>query len=109
MPVDVGSSLAVPQFALQLVEGDQTVHYIWSPRKQLRDNTRPSQTGADGRWREERVGGGEVGCWWWAGLDTTGTRQWPCGPASLVPAPSRPHIGDMGTPAQPLISRYVEE
>ena len=53
MPVDVGSSLAVPQFALQLVEGDQTVHYIWSPRKQLRDNTRPSQTGADGSRREQ--------------------------------------------------------
>ena len=71
--------------------------------------TRQYSAESDGRRREERVGGGEVGCWWWAGLGTTGTRQWPCGPASLVPAPSRPHIGDMGTPAQPLISRYVEE
>ena len=89
MSVDVGSTPAVLQFALQLVEGDQTVHYIWSPRKQLRDNTRPSETGADGGRREqtgadgsrgEQRGaegdGGEVGCWWRAGLGTTGTRQW---------------------------------
>ena len=58
------ASLAVPQFALQLVEGDQTVHYIWSPRKQLRDNTRPSrreQMGADGSRREQTGGDGRRG------------------------------------------------
>lgn len=109
MSVDVGSTPAVLQFALQLVEGDQTVHYIWSPRKQLRDNTRPSETGADGGRREQSgaegsrgwmvarsgVGGGRV----WARL-APGSGVWPSLPG---PAPSRPHIGDMGTPALPLL------
>ena len=90
MSVDVGSTPAVLQFALQLVEGDQTVHYIWSPRKQLRDNTRPSETGADGADGSSREQRGAEGGWWRGRVLVEGGsgHDWhqavACGPASLA-------------------------